>query len=307
MSKDKNIKKQIDNIIIIIYYMIIIIAICLLFLLVFINKKKERKEGMVQRGCLILYGEAFREGKQFDRKRDTTKSFENQMKACDSHIKFIEMMKSKNIEMDVSISTYCTKYEKELKEKYANYNLFYSCETTMIKDVPTSIKHMATQGVKNIKLDDYSFVLFTRNDICFKDEFIENFQPGERIQFVSQHWSHHDCFMEDSRPYPVINTIIMYVPKKYYFITKDLRIDHDSWKYFIQKKKLKDTDMELMLDTYHDSDSYKDYNPLYYMVGRKQTDSWYDEGKINENDWDNLDVKCHSYKKYIFKDTHNKI
>jgi hypothetical protein len=278
--------------------MIIIIAVIVLFLLIFINK--EKKEGMTQKGCLLLYGEAFREGNQMDRTRDTKRGFDNQMKACDSHIKFIEMMKSKHIDMDVCISTYCTKYEKELKKKYSNYKLFYSCNTDMKNDVQSGIKHIATKGIQNIKLNDYNFILITRNDICFKDKFVETFNPGEKIQFVSQHWTHHDCYMENSRSYPVVNNIMLYVPKKYYFITKDLHIDHDSWKYFIQKLELKDSDMEFMLDTYHDSDSYKDYNPLYYIVGRPQTDKWYDEDKKNENNWDTNDVTCNSYKNYTW-------
>jgi len=265
----------------------IIIAIIILILLIFLNKK-------MNKGCLILYGESFREGKQLERTRDTEKSFDNQMKACDSHVKFIEKMKKNNIQIDVSISTYCTKYEKELKKKYSDYNLFYTCETEMIKNVATSIKYIATQGIKNINLNDYSFILITRNDICFKDEFINRFKPSDRIQFVSQHWTKNDCFMEDSRLYPEVNNIILYIPKKYYFITKDLRIHHDSWKYFIQHMGLKDSDMEFMLDTYHDSDSYKDYNPFYYMVGRDQTNIWYDATKKNTNDWDTLNVKCYS-------------
>ena len=56
-----------------------------------------------------------------------------------------------------------------------------------------------------------------------------------------------------------------------------------------------------MLDTYHDSDSYKDYNPLYYMVGRPQTEEWYDKDKKNTNDWVN-NITCHSYKAYTFID-----
>ena len=252
---------------------------------------------MAQKGCLILYGEAFREDKQFDRNRDTTQGFENQMKACDSHVKFIERMKSKHIDMDVSISTYCTKYEKELKEKYANCNLFYSCETEMMEDIIKSIDNIVSKSIQNIQLDNYSFILLTRNDICFKDEFIDTFEPSERILFVSQQWTHHDCLKDDTS-YPVVNSIIMYIPK-YFLITKKFHIDHDAWKHYIQKYKLKNQDMGFMLNTYHDADTYKDNNPLYYMVGRPQTNEWYDKDKVNKNDWDNNDISCYSYKNIL--------
>jgi len=284
----------------------LILFLLLIIIISVVLNKTFNKEGFTstKKGCLILYGESFREGKQFDRTRDTQSSFDNQMDACNSHIKFIKQMKEKyNIDIDVSISTYCSKYEKELKEKYDNYNLKYSCQTEMIDDVGLSIKNIATKGVDQINKNNYDFLLFTRNDICFKDEFINTFQPSETILCVSQHWTHHDCFKDNSVSYPVVNATILYVPKKYFFITKDLRIDHDLWKYYIQNHNLKNSDFGLMLNTYHDSDSYKDYNPLYYMVGREQTKNWYDKDKKNTNDWTNNTIKCYSYTPYTFVDT----
>ena len=32
-----------------------------------------------------------------------------------------------------------------------------------------------------------------------------------------------------------------------------------------------------MINTFHDSDSQKDWNPLYYMVNREQTQNWHDK------------------------------
>ena len=34
-----------------------------------------------------------------------------------------------------------------------------------------------------------------------------------------------------------------------------------------------------MVDTYHDADSYKDYNPYYRYVGRPESTVWHDRGK----------------------------
>ena len=171
----------------------------------------------------------------------------------------------------------------------------------MIDDIGISIKNIATKGVEQIELSDYDFVIFTRNDICFKDKFIDTFKIKNTISCVSQHWTHHDCFKENNLSFPVVNATILCIPKKYYSITKDLHIDHDLWKYYIQKYKLKHSDFDLMLDTYHDSDSYKDFNPLYYMVGRDQTTNWYDKDKKNINDWNN-NIKCYSYTPYTFKE-----
>ena len=69
-----------------------LILFLLLILIMSVVLNNSIKKGLTQskKGCLILYGESFREGKQFDRTRDTSSSFDNQMDACNSHIKFIE-------------------------------------------------------------------------------------------------------------------------------------------------------------------------------------------------------------------------
>jgi hypothetical protein len=35
-----------------------------------------------------------------------------------------------------------------------------------------------------------------------------------------------------------------------------------------------------MINTYHDSDSEKDFNPLYYIVNRAQSTVWHSEGLL---------------------------
>ena len=39
-------------------------------------------------------------------------------------------------------------------------------------------------------------------------------------------------------------------------------------------------DLDTMINTYHDSDSSKDYNPLYYIVNRPENIIWHREGHI---------------------------
>ena len=51
--------------------------------------------------------------------------------------------------------------------------------------------------------------------------------------------------------------------------------------------------MGFLLNTYHDADSYKDYNPYYYMVGRIQNFNWFDKFTINNyNESD--EIKCYN-------------
>ena len=39
-------------------------------------------------------------------------------------------------------------------------------------------------------------------------------------------------------------------------------------------------DLGTIINTYHDSDSSKDYNPLYYIVNRPENIIWHSEGDI---------------------------
>ena len=48
----------------------------------------------------------------------------------------------------------------------------------------------------------------------------------------------------------------------------------------MQKTDLTYKDIDTMIHTYHDSDSFKDYNPLYYIVNRQQTDIDHSKGYI---------------------------
>lgn len=251
---------------------IIIYIIILFFILFFIFYKK--KEGFEQKCLIVLYGESFREGTQRTRLRDTDTSYKTQMMACDSHLKFIQMLKDKyNIDSDVSISTYTTKYENELKERYKHQKVFYKSEDNVI-----GVIEIANKGIQNIDITNYKFIIFTRNDILFKDEFINNFKEYDKISYVSQEFTFQDCFKDGN---PMVNPIIMFVPHKYFSIINDINVDHTSWKNLNNNNGLSKNDLNFMLDTYHDADSYKDWNPYYKMVGRHENDIWVDKDTPN--------------------------
>ena len=65
----------------------------------------------------------------------------------------------------------------------------------------------------------------------------------------------------------------IFIPKKYYnsiqYITFT-HTGHELWTKLIDNAKLKYDDMDTMLKTYHDSDSAKDFNPIYYIVNRPE-------------------------------------
>jgi hypothetical protein len=223
------------------------------------------------KGLLLLTGESFREGLQLERKRDTKKSFYPQKMASESHVDFCNYIKEKHdINMDIFITTYDTKYEKELKSWYPklwkyknNKNLFG--------------EKIIQEAVNDID-KDYDFIFITRMDIFIKPYFYDVFNPKwKTIYFMSQHETRWKCGMIDGSP--IVNPTFQFIPKKYFNVLTNVSILHESWKIYHDKFNIPHSKLNFMVDTYHNADSYKDYNPYYRYVGRPECTIWHDRGK----------------------------
>ena len=104
-----------------------------------------------------------------------------------------------------------------------------------------------------------------RIDLFLKPYFIYIFNPDSKnILFPSV------CF----KPYhkildcPRVNDMIMFIPKNLFRITNNFELNHKTWYQLVHNKKINIKHLETILKTYHDSDSAKDYNPIYYIVNR---------------------------------------
>ena len=195
--------------------------------------------------------------------------------------------------MDILINTYDTKYENELKSWYKNFNLKYITNTKLIGP-----DNLVKKALKTIDPSDYDFIIFTRMDLCFKPFFIETFSINEKIMFVSIHNKYNTnpnekcgfVFNNENMPVtentPIVNPMIIIVPKTHYLVLKDMSVNHDAWWKFNQAG-IKHEDMDFILDTYHDADSFKEYNPAYYLTSREEkpfiTELKLDKGLIGTN------------------------
>lgn len=223
----------------------------------FENKKK---------GLLILYGECFRDGTQNTRTRDTPASIARQQKASESHVSLCDYLKTNyGADMDIIITTHNTTHKKELQEFYSKYNpkiILVDDKTDMdpITRITNNIKNALPQDTEK-----YDFIILTRNDICFKTfSFI---QPDwNKIMFISKHISNckYYGFYENGDPY--VNPTLIYIPTKY-FNKNHIYIDHDAWTKY---RNTLNPEMDFMTDFSFDSDTYKDKNDYYYMVGREE-------------------------------------
>jgi len=179
------------------------------------------------------------------------------MNASKSHMTFI---KKKNLDMDVYISSYTTQYDKDLLKVYDNvigYDFYDKLigQGTLIENALKKINKK------------YDYILVMRIDLFLKSKFKEIFNPSwDKIMWPSICFKpHHKCGI-----HPRVNDMMIYIPKKYFAYLPHLKhMGHDLWAYFIQY--LNYDDLDTMIHTFHDSDSAKDYNPLYYIVNRKQS------------------------------------
>ena len=243
------------------------------------------------KGLFILTGEAFREGLQKQRKRDTVASFEPQKMASQSHVDFCDYLKEKyGVKMDISINTYDTKYEKDLKSWYPNCN--YKSNKTLVGN-----KALIEVILNEINKEDYDFIFTSRMDVFIKPYFHHVFNPKWKTihffcQLVSLH-PHCNGFRETS---PLVNEIFQFYPKKYFYVFSNFSESGFAWHHYHKTFSIPHSKMDFMVETRHEADTYKDYNPYYRFVGRPESTVWHDRGKkINRK----LFGKKHTCKKRI--------
>jgi len=125
-------------------------------------------------------------------------------------------------------------------------------------------------GVKNIEnLNEYNFILFIRIDLFLKPHFFDIFDPTiNKILFPTICWKHHSTTYWG---HPRVNPVMILIPNKYYEHLRHIHLfSHEGWDHLIRDAYLSYDDLDTMINTFHDSDSEKDFNPLYYMVNRHQ-------------------------------------
>ena len=269
---------------------LIIILLLLFVIIILLNNQKfiyYEKFKNNKRCLLLLYGHSFREGNQGTLTVDTEFSYKTQKAATESHINFIKYLKEKyDIDTDIIINTYNTKYEDEFKSWYGNNLILHNTNKELI-GFNNLVNNIIKKFTSEYNINNYDFVLLTRCDIYLKPEFNNLINANwKKIMFVSQDWTY--CGYIDKGE-PRVNPTIKFIPYKYFSIfNKNISVDHDGWYYYKNNHNLTNEDLDFMLDTYHDSDSYKDFNPVYYMACRPENQIWHDKGlKIDKSRFGN--------------------
>lgn len=235
---------------------------------------------MNKKGLFVLVGGSFRLGNQGNTIIGDDESFEEQRLACLSHTAFLDSI-SEEVDVNLLIVSYSTKFNDMLYEWYGKYNPKFVLLNDMIGG-----KNLFYRALEETKyLVDKDFVFFQRIDIILKKPFKDKiFFPLDKIMFSSvcwmtsfmdpRHTPHHKTFATNRHR---VNDMLLYVPKEFFVDLYDRKIIllHETCNLMSEETY---KHVSFYLDTYHDSDSNKDRNPLYKTANRGEASIWYSEG-----------------------------
>lgn len=259
------------------YYIICII--CILLLWYISSKEGFQNEIPVppqKRLAIIIRGEGFRKGNQLNRNDGQEESYNEQKEACMTHMDLVRRIERLGYNVDLYIDTYHTKYDKDLLEFYGNHVKDSHFHTTKFASQRMLIKH-SIDMLKN-KLNSYDALLILRVDLFLKDRFINEYNPDtQTVQFPFVMWTLN---IRTPAGNPMLTDTIFHFPKIYYDKLHGL-YEGGSWgdsnHAFLDIVPLVyEKEYSLMTRHFHDSDSAKDFNPYYKMIGRPESTKWHD-------------------------------
>ena len=221
------------------------------------------------RGLIVTRGMSFREGTRGSSSYGSEFAIESQKEATLSHSKLFHTIKNKyNIDLKLHIDTATTDHDYLLKEWLEDCNATFNF--TEQRD-PTQLQNF-NRIIKNIGgLWSYNFIIVCRNDIYLKNEFVDIINPHDnqfRYPFVL--WYKDRKFKKNT---PKISDTIFFFPRRYFRLFEAFTEDVGHFHEVLFQMKYFDSMLEHLpyINTYHDADSFYDFNPLYRMVSRQET------------------------------------
>jgi hypothetical protein len=220
------------------------------------------------RGLIITRGMSFRDGTRGTRTYGTDSSIENQKEATLSHSKLFHNIKNKyNIDLKFHLDTASTDHNFLLKEWLedcnATFNFTEQRDASQLQNFNRIIKSIGG-------LWFYDFVIILRNDIFIKDEFINLIDPKEQdFKYPFVLW-YKDRKLKFN--IPKISETLLFFPRRYYRLFEAFTEDVGHFHEVLLQMKYMDSMLEHSpyINTYHDADSFYDFNPLYRMVSREE-------------------------------------
>jgi hypothetical protein len=223
----------------------------------------------MKRCVIALCGESFRTGGQNSRAIGGNLSYESQKSASLGIVRLCDMLEKNGYDPIIISETYRTEHTEDLKQWLFPHLYDFS----ILSGENEADSGIQWRNVKKVLSKAYEispeadFVFLTRHDMILKDFFYQTFDPNwDRIMWPCITWK-----VWDRTPLgnPRVVDTMHFIPGKY--VQKFLKLNyfgHDIWD-FISPIVGYDS-MGFMVNTQHDSDPAKDWNPLYLMAGRPE-------------------------------------
>ena len=268
---------------------------------------------------IISVGQTFRSGGRLSVEAGTEESIGPQHDAVMSHMAFSHYMQNRyNIKTDFIVETYPSPYCQD--EAHCKLSEWYPKGTTikledMITDdppesyfekralIPSSkrslfgYERLLNLGISRAqKISEYGGVLFIRADLKLKPGFFHYFDLFDKItfSFISERRARRLTGLPNGNLRPQIGDMLVYVPRKHSSVFNkkgQFKLYHDAYNFFDANR------IGFMVNTYHDSNSKNNANPLYEIVNRPATNSTADEGR-HYDDFDGIWANDDAYTKY---------
>lgn len=246
-------------------------------ILAYIGKKNEKK------CAFVFFGGSFRDKIHDHNNTIKESAYDLQKKAVDTHLKLIEKFKNDyNYNVDIYVASVYKEYSNDLIKWYGNVK-----NSIFIDEKHSRCNYLFVKSKEIIiDINQYNVLMYIRLDLVLKDYMINLINPNNitRITFPSI------CFLTSNSHkthdnMPRVNDMFIFIPRNYYRIVNDgFELGHDSWLDLVNHFKYNKNDINVLVSTYHDSDSFKDWNPLYYICNRPQNNIWASTGYILNKD-----------------------
>jgi hypothetical protein len=226
----------------------------------------------------ILLGESFRDGGCESRLKDTSYGYEKQKEATETHLKLINKLNKLNYEVNLAFNTYDTNFKKELLEWYPNI-VYFNFTNEDYQYFKAVVDKSLQNILPNVNLASYKAIYLTRFDVYLKDYFIDNIFNPEWNTIMYTFTFH----VQQANPnFPVVGDTMCFIPKKYFFnynswsglINNTVHVLHHHCWGDMLKSGLSMDDMNLMINTLHNTNTVAGMNPLYRLNSRPETDDW---------------------------------
>lgn len=215
-------------------------------------------------------------------------SYNEQKLATNTHLEYIDYLKNQGYGVDVLVGTYETQYTQDLLSWYKTrtskleaklFDFTPNSETFLEKPSGApgyGLSRMFQLTLDKINLDCYDFIVYIRVDVVIKNINLFISKLNIQTKRLLLGFNLMDPYLAYGGLHPFPTDMIMFVPNNLFskIDFSNIEIFHSIWKWFAEKCNLTENDIGYIIDTMHDSDSAKDWNPLYRLANRFSVSKW---------------------------------